>query len=53
MKNDAYLHIHNARTLLGVLLAYVEDDDYDDLRFAIETAFNEVAEAEESIKNMR
>lgn len=50
---EIYEHIHNARTLLGLLLPYVEDDEYEDIRFAVETAFFEAADAEEGIKHKK
>ena len=42
------LHIINARTLLGILYEYIDEDS--DIFFAIETAYNEVAKAEEAAK---
>lgn len=48
--SEVFLHIINARTLLGILYDYIEEDS--DIFFALETAYNEVAMAEEAAKNL-
>ena len=47
--SEILLHIINARTLLGILYEYIEEDS--DIFFAIETAYNEVSKAEEAAKD--
>lgn len=46
--SEVLLHIINARTLLGILYDYIDEDS--EVFFAIETVYNEVAKAEEAAK---
>lgn len=49
--SEIFLHIINARTLLGILYTYIDEDS--DIFFALETALKEVTEAEEAMKNQK
>lgn len=54
-KPEIYLHVRNAKTMLSLILAYLDfsqDEvlEAEDIRFAVETAYKEVTAAEEGVK---